>query len=267
MEERICVIGGSNIDICGASIEPLRNFDSNPGIVTVRYGGVGRNIDDTDLTSLPRVVGIGTVEHHMDAEGAMTSGSETEVECRAIAFGGASECLHAFGVLGQTSEAEILESHHPFVGDAGKVHAVVPVVVIILHPVVTRHVASQTGRIVLIRRKTEDLEALRGDLGARIASAVGSRCRPLIVLDKGVVSHDAHHSTVGHRFLVADDFHGCHHGLAGIAKPAWRTMVEHIPLTIDFLQRTMGVVCRIGSGEVRAILIGYHTARVDQHAT
>ena len=44
MEERICVIGGSNIDICGASIEPLRNFDSNPGIVTVRYGGVGRNI-------------------------------------------------------------------------------------------------------------------------------------------------------------------------------------------------------------------------------
>lgn len=44
MEDRICVIGGSNIDICGASIEPLRNFDSNPGIVTVRYGGVGRNI-------------------------------------------------------------------------------------------------------------------------------------------------------------------------------------------------------------------------------
>ncbi len=42
--ERICVIGGSNIDILGASIEPLRNFDSNPGIVNVSFGGVGRNI-------------------------------------------------------------------------------------------------------------------------------------------------------------------------------------------------------------------------------
>ena len=44
MKERICVIGGSNIDITGASIEPLRNFDSNPGLISVHYGGVGRNI-------------------------------------------------------------------------------------------------------------------------------------------------------------------------------------------------------------------------------
>ena len=44
MKERICVIGGSNIDITGASIEPLRNFDSNPGLINVSYGGVGRNI-------------------------------------------------------------------------------------------------------------------------------------------------------------------------------------------------------------------------------
>lgn len=44
MQERICVIGGSNIDICGASLEPLRNFDSNPGVIDVSFGGVGRNI-------------------------------------------------------------------------------------------------------------------------------------------------------------------------------------------------------------------------------
>lgn len=44
MQERICVIGGSNIDICGASLEPLRNFDSNPGVINVSFGGVGRNI-------------------------------------------------------------------------------------------------------------------------------------------------------------------------------------------------------------------------------
>lgn len=41
---RIFVIGGANIDICGASIEPLRNYDSNPGTVSVSFGGVGRNI-------------------------------------------------------------------------------------------------------------------------------------------------------------------------------------------------------------------------------
>lgn len=40
----ICVIGGANIDVCGASIEPLRNFDSNPGTIQLGFGGVGRNI-------------------------------------------------------------------------------------------------------------------------------------------------------------------------------------------------------------------------------
>jgi len=41
---KICVFGGANIDICGSSIAPLRNFDSNPGTIEIRFGGVGRNI-------------------------------------------------------------------------------------------------------------------------------------------------------------------------------------------------------------------------------
>ena len=41
---RICVIGGANIDICGSSVEKLRYFDSNPGMISLSYGGVGRNI-------------------------------------------------------------------------------------------------------------------------------------------------------------------------------------------------------------------------------
>lgn len=44
MENTICVIGGANIDICGSSLEPLKNYDSNPGTIAVSYGGVGRNI-------------------------------------------------------------------------------------------------------------------------------------------------------------------------------------------------------------------------------
>lgn len=40
----ICVIGGANIDIVGSSIDLLQNFDSNPGEISIAYGGVGRNI-------------------------------------------------------------------------------------------------------------------------------------------------------------------------------------------------------------------------------
>lgn len=41
---KICVIGGANIDLCGSSISPLRNYDSNPGTISTSFGGVGRNI-------------------------------------------------------------------------------------------------------------------------------------------------------------------------------------------------------------------------------
>ena len=41
---RICIIGGANIDICGASLAPLRQYASNPGQISLSYGGVGRNI-------------------------------------------------------------------------------------------------------------------------------------------------------------------------------------------------------------------------------
>ncbi|NCB32554.1 MAG: kinase [Erysipelotrichia bacterium] len=41
---KICVFGGANVDICGASMEALRNYDSNPGMIEIRFGGVGRNI-------------------------------------------------------------------------------------------------------------------------------------------------------------------------------------------------------------------------------
>jgi len=44
---RIYVIGGANVDICGASLAPLRSRDSNPGIIDISFGGVGRNIAQT----------------------------------------------------------------------------------------------------------------------------------------------------------------------------------------------------------------------------
>lgn len=41
---KIAVIGGANTDICGAPSGKLLLKDSNPGAVTVKPGGVGRNI-------------------------------------------------------------------------------------------------------------------------------------------------------------------------------------------------------------------------------
>ena len=40
----ITVIGGINIDIEGAPFEKLVYGDSNPGRVSMAFGGVGRNI-------------------------------------------------------------------------------------------------------------------------------------------------------------------------------------------------------------------------------
>ena len=43
-EQFIAVVGGANIDICGRSFDPLIVGDSNPGVISMDLGGVGRNI-------------------------------------------------------------------------------------------------------------------------------------------------------------------------------------------------------------------------------
>ena len=44
-------------------------------------------------------------------------------------------------------------------------------------------------------------------------------------------------------------------------------MVEDIPLTIDLLQRAVGVVGSIGGYQLRAVLVQDDTTRVDEHTT
>lgn len=43
-------------------------------------------------------------------------------------------------------------------------------------------------------------------------------------------------------------------------------MIEHVPLSVDFLQGTVGVVGRVGGGEGAAVLIGHYAAGVHQNA-
>lgn len=54
------LIGGANIDILGKSFESLRPSDSNPGKVTVSFGGVARNIAQ-NLTNIEQPVRLLTV--------------------------------------------------------------------------------------------------------------------------------------------------------------------------------------------------------------
>ncbi len=46
MEGYVAVIGAANIDIGGTPTNPLIPADSNPGDISINYGGVGRNIAD-----------------------------------------------------------------------------------------------------------------------------------------------------------------------------------------------------------------------------
>ena len=44
----ILSIGGANVDIQGYSYSPIKPHDSNPGKVSVSYGGVAKNIIDNN---------------------------------------------------------------------------------------------------------------------------------------------------------------------------------------------------------------------------
>ena len=230
-------------------------------------GCIGRNLQGGYFLAVPNGIGIGTVQHHTNGEGTVPAWSEAQIELCAIAFACGGKSLHTLAVLLQSAKAEILESHHTTVGDASQIHAVVPHIVVVLHPVVASHVTGNSSRVIGIGGKTEYLESLAGNLGTGIACAVCGRSRPFVALGIGVVSYNGYFSAVGHRFLVPSNLDGSHHSLACIAKTAGRTVVENIPLAVDFLQRTVGVMGCIGSGEPCAVCVGHHATRVYQYTT
>ncbi len=71
----VLVIGGANIDFTAFPYQPLIWHDSNPGIVKMSLGGVGRNIADNLArlsvpTKLLSLVGDDTYGHHLIEETA-----------------------------------------------------------------------------------------------------------------------------------------------------------------------------------------------------
>ena len=204
--------------------------------------GIGRNVDDGNLLAVPCAVGIRAIEHHMHLEGLFDSRFEVQHEAGIVASLGALESKYALSILGQTTEAEVLEADDALVGDAGKVHAVVPDVEVILHPVLVGEVASDAGRIILIRIETENLEALGSDLSTRITVAVAGLGNPSLLRSVRIVARDADLTTIGHFLLVPLNLDRSHHWLTGITEAAWWAVIEDIPLAIDELQRTVGIV-------------------------
>ena len=111
------------------------------------------------------------------------------------------------------------------------------------------------------------MESLTRHLGARVFHTIGSLGSPLIVFGVWVVGSDAHHATLCHRFLVPLYLDGGYHCLTRKTESARRTMIEDIPLAVDFLYRAMGVVPRIHAHKMCAVLVGDDAARIYQYTT
>ena len=103
------------------------------------------------------------------------------------------------------------------------------------------------------------MESLTCHLGTSILHTVGSLGCPLVVLGVGVVGSDAHHATLCHWFLVPLNLDGGYHCLTGKTETTGRTMIEDIPLTVDLLDRTVGVVGGIHTNKMCTVFIGHYT--------
>ena len=77
MTKRVAVIGGMNMDIGGRAAGTLQMRDSNPGVVSLRPGGVGRNIAQ-NLRLLGAEVSL------VSAVGDDAFGRELQASCEAL---------------------------------------------------------------------------------------------------------------------------------------------------------------------------------------
>ena len=176
----------------------------------------------------------------MNLKGSMFSWSQMKVQCCTITLLNAFEGFQSIGVLCQSTESEVLKAHYTLVGNTCQIHRVVPNVKVILHPLIaigsTRHDTGNTGRVILIRWQTIHLETFTGHLSTCILHTISSLRSPNVVLCVRIVTCNAYLTTLANGFLVPSNLYGSHHSLTGIAEATGRTMVEHIPLTIDQLQ-------------------------------
>ena len=80
----ITVIGGINIDIEGSPFAPLLYEDSNPGRITMNYGGVGRNITENVARAGGDVAMISVIGEDQMGQGAKSHLAALGVDVRGI---------------------------------------------------------------------------------------------------------------------------------------------------------------------------------------
>ena len=86
------VVGGVNVDIGGRSFAPLVAADSNPGIVSISLGGVGRNIAHN-------LALLGADVHLLSAYGDDVNGERVAASCSELGI----DLSHALRVAGGTT--------------------------------------------------------------------------------------------------------------------------------------------------------------------
>ena len=107
----VLVIGAANIDIGGTPYKPLIPADSNPGVIKMSYGGVGRNIAHN-------LAMMGVNVKFVTAAGDDTLGKEMIAKCESIGMDtslskiipGASSSVYLF-INDETGEMELALSH------------------------------------------------------------------------------------------------------------------------------------------------------------
>lgn len=113
MEDKgyVLVIGAANIDIGGTPYKPLIPADSNPGVIKMSYGGVGRNIAHN-------LAMMGVNVKFVTAAGDDALGKEMIAKCESIGMDtslskiipGASSSVYLF-INDETGEMELALSH------------------------------------------------------------------------------------------------------------------------------------------------------------
>ena len=109
--EYVLVIGAANIDIGGTPYKPLIPADSNPGVIKMSYGGVGRNIAHN-------LAMLGVNVKFVTAAGDDTLGKEMLAKCKStgmdtslsIVLPGASSSVYLF-INDESGEMELALSH------------------------------------------------------------------------------------------------------------------------------------------------------------
>ena len=124
---------------------------------------------------------------------------------------------------------------------------VVPNVPSILLKPYVRQVAGDTGGIVLVRVKPEDVETFRRDFRPFVFVALFVLGRPYVVLGIGILSPDGELAPFSYRLFIPFHLNRGNHGLTRKTEPARRTVIEHVPLSVALFDTPVGIMSGVGS--------------------